>query len=164
MTTMGTDGSTNDPARELAELAEEIDEVERHAARTVELGRRGFVLAALVFVLVISLLLPWVGDLAGWQVLAGDGGAVPRLFAATIVGFGILASSVVLITRRWWLTWVCAIGGWFTCVDGMLAIWSQQSSGVSGYAGDGPGIGMVIALAAAIVMLILWMRTAWSRQ
>jgi hypothetical protein len=33
----------------------------------------------------------------------------------------------------------------------MLAIWSQQSSGVSGYAGDGPGIGMVIALAAAIV-------------
>jgi hypothetical protein len=148
---------------EMDELAAEIDQVGRSTARTVELGRRGFVIAVAVFVLLVAQLLPWVGGHAGWQVLAGQGGAIPRLFAATSTGFSVLASALALATRRWWLTWVCAVGGWFATVDGLLAIWSQQSSHSNGTVGGGPGAGMILALVMTIVLASQWMRTAWSR-
>jgi hypothetical protein len=52
---------------------------------------------------------------------------------------------------------VCALGGWFASVDGVLAIWSRQSS-------DGDlGIGLVVAWVAMVVIAIQWFRTAWSR-
>ncbi|MFB9689326.1 hypothetical protein [Amycolatopsis plumensis] len=149
---------------ELAELAAEIDEAGARASRTVELGRRGFTIAVFTFVLLICQILPWVGDHAGWQVLAGEGGGIPQLFAATSTGVGILASALALVTRRWWLSWVCAAGGWFASVDGLLAIWSQQSSHAPGSAGGGPGLGMVIAWIAMICLAVSWMRTAFSRS
>lgn len=149
---------------EVAELREEIDEVERAAARRIDPGTRGFLIALLVFVLIIALLLPWVGEHAGWQVLLGDGGPVPRLFAATSTGFGIGASALTLITKRWWLAWVCAVGSCIASVDGLLAVWSQQSSTVSGDPGAGPGVGMVIALIAMITLAVNWLRTAGSRE
>ena len=149
---------------EVAELAAEIDEVGEHASRTVELGRRGFTIAVFTFVLLICQILPWVGDHAGWQVLAGEGGGIPQLFAATSTGVGILASALALVTRRWWLSWVCAAGGWFASVDGLLAIWSQQSSHAPGAAGGGPGIGLIIAWIAMICLAVQWMRTAFSRS
>ncbi|SEF34033.1 hypothetical protein SAMN05421837_107176 [Amycolatopsis pretoriensis] len=149
---------------ELAELAAEIDEVGDRASRTVELGRRGFTIAVFTFVLLICLILPWVGDKAGWQVLAGEGGGIPQLFAATSTGVGIVASALALVTRRWWLAWVCAAGGWFASVDGLLAIWSQQSSHASGAAGGGPGYGLIIAWLAMICLAVSWMRTAFSRS
>jgi len=145
---------------DVAELAAEIDEVGERASRTVELGRRGFTIALFTFVLLICQLLPWVGDHAGWQVLAGEGGGIPQLFAATSTGVGILASALALVTRRWWLAWVCAAGGWFASVDGLLAIWSQQSTP----AGGGPGFGLVIAWIAMICLAVQWMRTAFSRS
>ncbi|NBH04019.1 hypothetical protein [Amycolatopsis sp. SID8362] len=148
---------------DLAELAAEIDEAGEHASRTVELGRRGFTIAVFSFVLLVCLILPWVGDHAGWQVLAGQGGGIPQLFAATSTAAGILASALALVTRRWWLAWVCAAGGWFASVDGLLAIWSQQSSHASGAAGGGPGIGLIIAWLAMICLAVQWMRTAFSR-
>ncbi|MEU7783405.1 hypothetical protein [Amycolatopsis sp. NPDC049159] len=149
---------------DLAELAAEIDEAGVNASRTVELGRRGFTIAVFSFVLLICLILPWVGDHAGWQVLAGEGGGIPQLFAATSTGVGILASALALVTRRWWLAWVCAAGGWFASVDGLLAIWSQQSSHASGAAGGGPGFGLIIAWIAMICLAVQWMRTAFSRS
>ncbi|SFQ33626.1 hypothetical protein SAMN05421810_106180 [Amycolatopsis arida] len=156
-------GSGDRASSDVDRLAADVDAVVSRAARTVELGRRGFVIAVATFALIVGLLLPWVGDVAGWQVLAGEGGAVPRLFAATSTAFGVIASALALATRRWWLTWVCAVGGWFASVDGVLAIWSQQSSPASGAPGAGPGIGMVLALVAMIVLAAQWMRTAWSR-
>jgi hypothetical protein len=144
-------------------LAEDVDQVVTKASRTVELGRRGFVIAVLVFVLLVGQLLPWVGDHVGWQVLLGQGGGIPQLFAVTSTGIGVLASALTLMTRRWWLSWVCAMGGWFASVDGLLAIWSQQSSVANGATGGGPGVGMVIALVAMILLAAQWMRTAWSR-
>ncbi|WP_199433609.1 Rv2732c family membrane protein [Qaidamihabitans albus] len=147
------------------ELAADVDAAVTKAVKTVELGRRGFVLAVVVFVLVVSLLLPWVDGHVGWQVLAGQADdAIPQLFAATSTGFGVLASVLALATRRWWLTWVCAVGGWFAFVDGLLAIWSQQSSSATGAAGSGPGLGMVIAVAGMAVLAVQWMRVAWSRN
>lgn len=145
------------------QLTETVDEIGRKVARTVELGRRGFVISVLVFVLLIGQILPWVGEKAGWQVLLGEGGAIPQLFAATSTVIGILASALTLATRRWWLTWVCAIGGWFSSVDGLLAVWSQQSAGANNATGGGPGIGLVVALVAIILLAANWMRTAFSR-
>ncbi|WP_435582772.1 Rv2732c family membrane protein [Amycolatopsis thermoflava] len=144
-------------------LGTDADEVVTKASRTVELGRRGFVIAVLVFVLLVGQLLPWVGPHVGWQVLLGQGGGIPQLFAVTSTVIGVLASALTLMTRRWWLSWVCAMGGWFASVDGLLAIWSQQSSVANGATGRGPGIGMVIALVAIILLAAQWMRTAWSR-
>ncbi|MBA0125685.1 hypothetical protein H0B56_09055 [Haloechinothrix sp. YIM 98757] len=149
---------------EVAELREEIEQVERSAARTVELGRRGFGIAVLVFVLIVAVLLPWVDGDPGWRALAGESGIVPRLFATTTVVFGIVISALTLVVRRWWMAWVCAIGGWVMFVDGLLAIWSQQSTAAPGVAGNGPGVGMVLALITAVILAINWMRVAGSRQ
>ncbi|MEC3973995.1 Rv2732c family membrane protein [Amycolatopsis sp. H20-H5] len=145
------------------QLAAEINEVGARASKTVELGRRGFTIAVLTFVLLVAQILPWVGDHAGWQVLLGQGGGIPQLFAATSTGIGVVASALALASRRWWLAWVCAAGGWFATVDGLLSIWSQQSSHAGGAVGAGPGYGMVIAWVAMIVLAVNWMRTAFSR-
>lgn len=157
-------GEQDSERNDVAGLREEIDEVERSAARMIEPGTRGFVIAVLVFLLMITQLLPWVGESAGWQVLVyGEDGAIPRLFAATSAGFGIGASALALITRRWWLAWVCALGSCVASVDGVLAIWSQQSSSAPGQPGAGPGLGMILALVVVIVLAANWLRTAWSR-
>ncbi|WP_024877170.1 hypothetical protein [Saccharomonospora piscinae] len=158
----GRDTDRGDP--ELGELAADVDATLGRAVKTVEFGRRGFVIALIVFALVVGLVLPWVDGHAGWQALLGEAGAIPQLFAATSIGFGVLGSALALATRRWWLTWVCAIGGWFAFVDGILAVWSQQSSGISGVPGDGPGIGLVVAAAAMALLAIQWMKLAWSRS
>jgi hypothetical protein len=142
-------------------LREEIDEVGRRAARTVELGGRAVVVAVAVFVLLVGLILPWMNGSSGLAVLVGEetgkASMVPRLFAATAVLFGVLASVLTLMTRRWVLAWVGAAGGWFASVDGMLAIWSRQSSGTD------LGIGLIIAETAMVTIAILWFRTAASR-
>jgi hypothetical protein len=142
-------------------LRDEIDAVERKAIRTVELGGRAVVISVAVMVLLIGLLLPWLNGASGWQVLLGQvegkAGVVPRLFAATATGFGVLGSMIALVTRRWGMTWICALGGWFASVDGMFAIWSRQSSGIT------PGIGLIIAEVAMVVIAVCWFRSAWSR-
>ncbi|MFC4004618.1 hypothetical protein ACFS2C_24955 [Prauserella oleivorans] len=148
---------------DLDELGADVDAAVDGAVRTVEFGRRGFGIALAVFGAVLGLVLPWAGGHAGWEVLAGEGDAIPRLFAATSSGFGILASALALTTRRWWLTWVCSLGCWVAAVDGLLAIWSQQSSSASGHPGAGPGIGMVIAFVCMVVLGVQWVRVAWSR-
>ena len=143
-------------------LREQINAVERRAVRTVDMGARAMVVSAAVLVLLVALLLPYVDDANGWQVLLGEvegkAGVVPRLFAATSAGFGVLASMIALATRLWALTWVCAIGGWFATVDGMLAIWSRQSTPDAS-----PGIGLILAGASMVVIATCWFRTAWSR-
>lgn len=151
---------------DLRALRREIDEVERRTARTVELGPRAITIAIAVFALIVGHILPWMSGANGLEVLLGEhdaigkASAVPRLFAATSAGFGILASALTLITRRWWLTWVCALGGWFASVDGVLAIWSRQSAPNH----TGPGLGLIIAEIATIAVAAQWFRTAWSRS
>jgi uncharacterized membrane protein len=152
---------------ELANLRQEIDDVERRTVRSVELGGRAVIISIAVFVLIIGHVLPWMHGANGLDVLLGRGDAtgkasmVPRLFAATSAGIGIFGSALALITRRWWLAWACALGGWFASVDGILAIWSRQSS--AGQGASGPGIGLIIAELAMIVIAVNWFRTAWSR-
>ncbi|WP_020657785.1 membrane protein [Amycolatopsis benzoatilytica] len=151
------------PAEVERQLGEEIDSVGRVWSRTIELGRRGFTISVLIFVLLIMQLLPWAEGRAGWETLAGHAGGVPQLFAATSTGIGVFVGAVALVSRRWWIAWCAALGGWFASVDGLLAIWSQQSAHASGAVGGGPGIGMIVAWIATIVLATMWMRTAFSR-
>jgi hypothetical protein len=127
----------------------------------VDLGGRALVISIAVFVLLVGLVLPWMNGSSGLEVLigaeTGKASMVPRLFSLTSVLFGVLASALTLITRRWFFAWVGAAGGWFACVDGVLAIWSRQSSGSS------PGIGLIIAVVAMVTIAIQWFRTAASR-
>ena len=171
MRTVSEDGNQpNHPGDEedarLNRLAADVDQVVRKASRTVEFGMRGFAIALTVFALLVAELLPWVDGYAGWQILLGEAGTltIPRLFAVTSIGIGVVASALALLTRRWWLTWVCAIGGWFAAVDGVLAVWSQQSAGIREGTGGGPGIGLIIALIVMILLAAQWMRMAWSRS
>ena len=152
---------------DFGQLRNEIDEVERQTVRTVDLGPRALTIAVSVFVLIIGHVLPWMSGANGLDVLFGHHDAigkasmVPRLFAGTSLCFGILCSALALMTRRWALAWVCALGGWFASVDGVLAIWSRQSS--AGAGASGPGIGLVIAEVAMILIAAQWLRMAWSR-
>ncbi|OLR95201.1 Rv2732c family membrane protein [Actinokineospora bangkokensis] len=164
-----------DPGKAYEQLRADVEARGTATVRTVDLGVRALVIAVAVFALIVGLVLPWVhtpgGDALGFEILFGFGPAeqlgvlsVPRLFAFTSTLFGILASALALNTRRWGMTWIAAIGGWFAAVDGLLAIWTEQSLVRGTTPGPGAGLGMVIAEAAMVVLAILWFRTAWSRD
>lgn len=150
---------------EAAALRDEIDSVERTALRTVDPGAHAVVIAAAVMLLLIAALLPWIGGSSGWEVLRGttepalDVGLLPRLFAAVAIGFGVVLSLLTLLTRRWGLVWVSALGCAYCVVDGIWAIWSRQTTD-----GPGPGVGMVLAVLAVVVLASQWLRLAWSRS
>ncbi|MFD6794446.1 MULTISPECIES: Rv2732c family membrane protein [Prauserella salsuginis group] len=151
-----------DPAVE--ELGADVDATLSKAEKTIEPGRSGFTIAVVVFVALIAILLPWAGGEPGWRMFAGEGGAIPLLFVSTSALFAVLASAAALVTRRWWLSWICTVGCWVSSVDGLLAIWSQQSSPVSGHAGTGPGAGMIVMWICVVVLAVQWTRLAWSRS
>lgn len=153
-----------DPNR-MEELRAEIDGVERAALRRVDPGSRALVIAGAIMVLLLATLLPWVGDASGWEVLRGTAdpaekiGLLPRLFAAVALGFGVGLSALALVTRRWGLVWASALGCGYCVLDGVWAIWSRQTAH-----GAGPGVGLIMAVLAVLVLAICWFRLAVSRR
>lgn len=160
-----TDGRGEGRGDDSQALRDEIDSIERTALRTVDPGARGVVIAGAVMLLLVAALLPWIGPATGWDVLRGttapglDVGVLPRLFAAVVLGFGVVLSVLALLTCRWGLVWASALGCAYCVVDGMWAIWSRQTTD-----GPGPGIGMVLAVLAVLVLAAQWLRLAWSRN
>ena len=77
------------------------------------------------------------------------------------MGFGVLGSAVALATRQWALAFACAIGCGFSVVNGVWAIWSRQVNVPHG--GSGPGIGLVVAVLAMVVLAACWVRIAGRR-
>lgn len=138
---------------------------EREGLRRVDPGKRAVVIAAAMFVLVVSALLPWVGSAVGWQVLTGQAdpalevGLLPRLFAINAVVVGIGLSTLALVTRRWVLVFLAALPGAVVTFEGLIAIWSRQTSESAG-----PGIGLLIAVVCMLVLSVQWIRTAWSQS
>lgn len=148
---------------ELAALDAQLADVERTVERRIDSGATALGVSVGVLALVGSLLLPWSGSAQGWEVLGGveSFGLLPRLFAFTAVGFGVVGSTLALATRWWALAWVCAVGCGFSVVDGVWAIWSRQVGVPSG--GEGPAIGLVLAVLAVLLLAVCWVRIALRR-
>jgi hypothetical protein len=160
--------SQNEPGRgEFDAFRDDIDAAERRIAREIEPGARALVVAILVFVLIGSFALPHTGDVRGWDVLFATRGAgkaaiaLPsRVFGWLALVFGVGFSMLALLTRRWALAWIALAGSAVASAAGLLAVWSRQTV-ASGH--PGPGIGLVVAWIAIILLTFHWARVVWSR-
>jgi hypothetical protein len=146
---------------------EDIEAAERRIAGEIEPGARALVVAILVFVLIGSFVLPHTGAVRGWDVLFSthDAGkaaiALPsRIFCWLALVFGVGFSMLALLTRRWALAWVALAGSAVASAAGLLAIWSRQTV-AAGH--PGPGIGLIVAWIAIILLTFHWARVVWSR-
>jgi hypothetical protein len=145
----------------------DLEAAERRVAGEIDPGTRGFVVAILVFVLLVSFLLPHTGGARGIDVLMGDdkaiGAAVAlphRLFCWFALVFGVGFSMLALLTRRWTLAWIALAGTAVSIPLGMLSVWSRQTV-AAGH--PGPGAGLLLGWAAVILLTFHWARVVWTR-
>lgn len=142
------------------ETRAEIDDAGRAAVRRIDPGPRAMLIAVAVVAAVAALLLPWVAGAPGWEILAGgESGPLPTLFAITLTTFAIVVSAAALLTRLWALAWLAAFGCGVSSVNGMWAIWSQQTG-----TGGGPGFGLVLGVLAVVVLTFVWAGAALRRD
>jgi hypothetical protein len=149
---------------ELMALDAELNRRGRRIERQIDPGPTALGVAIAILVLIVALILPWTGATHGWQVFAGLEprlGVLPRLFAFTSLGFGLVVSALALATRWWALAWLAAVGCGISVVTGVWAIWSRQVAVTAG--GTGPGIGLVVAVLAVVVLAVCWVRIAGRR-
>ena len=145
----------------------DLEAAERRVAGEIEPGARALVVAILVFVLVVSFILPHTGAARGVDVLMGDdkaisvGIALPsRIFSWLSLVFGIGFSMLALITRRWTLAWIALAGTAVACAIGMLAVWSRQTAAQGQ---PGPGVGLIVGWITVILLTFHWARVVWTR-
>lgn len=144
----------------------DLEAAERRVAGEIDPGLRALVVAILVFVLLVSFLLPHTGDAKGIDVLMGDdkaiaaGIALPsRLFCWFALVFGVGFSMLALLTRRWTVAWFALAGSALGSAFGMLAVWSRQTA--FGY--PGPGIGLILGWVTVLLLAFHWARVVWTR-
>jgi hypothetical protein len=149
------------------EFKGDIEAAERRIAREIDPGARALVIAICVFVLLLTFILPHTGDAKGWDVLVGDdvairnGIALPsRVFIWLILVFSVGFSMLALLTRRWALAWIALAGSTVASLLGLLAVWSRQTAPEPH---PGPGVGLIVAWIAVIVLTINWARAVWAR-
>jgi hypothetical protein len=149
------------------EFKGDIEDAERRVAREIDPGARALVVATLVFVILATFVLPHTGHARGFDVLVGDDAAVKeaialpsRVFTWLTLVFSVGFSILALITRRWGVAWVALAGSAVACPIGMLAVWSRQTVA---HGHPGPGIGLIVAWIAVILLTFHWARVVWSR-
>jgi len=149
------------------EFKGDIEAAERRVAGEIDPGARALVLAIAVFVLLLSFVLPHTGSARGWDVLAGndttisEGISLPsRVFVWLALVFSVGFSMLALLTRRWAVAWVALAGSTVASFAGLLAVWSRQTAPSPH---PGPGIGLIIAWIAVIVLTFHWARVVWAR-
>jgi hypothetical protein len=146
---------------------DDIEDAERRVAGEIDPGSRALVVAILVFVILASFVLPHTGGAKGIDVLAGDDAAIQaaialpsRVFVWLVLVFSVGFSILALLTRRWAVAWIALAGSAIACPLGMLAVWSRQTVAESH---PGPGIGLIVAWIAVILLTFHWARVVWSR-
>lgn len=156
--------SRGEVPEELRELDAELAGLPERIERRFDPGVRALVVAVGVLALIGSVLLPWVGGSPGWQVFAGlaDYGPLPRLFTYTLLAFGVLGSALALLTRRWVVAFVCAVGCGISTVNGIWAIWSRQIGAHSGL--PPPQVGLVLGAIGVLVLTFTWAGVALQRS
>jgi hypothetical protein len=145
----------------------DIEAAERRVAREIDPGPRALVIAIGVFVLLLSFVLPHTGGAKGIDVLIGSDAAIragislpSRVFTWLALVFGVGFSMLALLTRRWALAWIALAGSTVASLIGLLAVWSRQTAPAT-Y--PGPGIGLIVAWFAVIVVSYHWARAVWVR-
>lgn len=145
----------------------DLEAAERRVAGEIEPGARALVVSILVFVLLVSLLLPHTGGARGIDVLMGNdkaisvGIALPsRVFSWLALVFGVGFSMLALLTRRWVLAWIALAGSGLASAVGMLAVWSRQTA-THGH--PGPGIGLILGWITVFLLTFHWARVVWTR-
>lgn len=145
----------------------DLEAAERRVAGEIDPGRRAVVVAILVFVLVLSFILPHTGAVRGVDVLMGNEAALAqrialpsRVFCWFALIFGVGFSMLALTTRRWTLAWIALAGTALAGAFGMLAVWSRQTV-ATGH--SGPGIGLILGWATVILLAFHWARVVWTR-
>ena len=166
------------PASDFDAYRTDLEAAERRVAGEIDPGARGFVVAILVFVLLVSFILPHAGAARGIDVLVFDDKAVSvgiglpsRVFSWMSLVFGVGFSMLALITRRWALAFVALAGSALASATGLLAIWSRQTAklpnanGITRTIADhpGPGIGLLLAWLTVIILTFHWARVVWTR-
>ena len=149
------------------EFKGDIEAAERRVAREIDPGARALVIAIGVFVLLLSFVLPHTGGARGLDALIGseaairDGVTLPsRVFVWLALVFGVGFSMLALLTRRWALAWIALAGSTVASLLGLLAVWSRQTA-PEPY--PGPGIGLIVAWLAVVVVTFNWARAVWAR-
>ncbi|MEV0946372.1 hypothetical protein [Rhodococcus sp. NPDC049939] len=166
----GTDDKKpRDESDPIDSYRKDFDAAEKKVAGEIDPGARALVVAVAVVILLGSMTLPHSGIANGWEVLVNSSEArteaiaLPsRLFVGFAVVFGVVASMLALITRRWVLAWTALAGTGVSIVLGMLAIWSRQTP-PPGVVASGPGIGLIIGWLTVIVLTFHWLKVVWSR-
>src|SRR3954463_7948795 len=145
----------------------DIEDAERRVAREIDPGARALVVAILVFVILLTFVLPHTGTARGLDVLIGSDASVreavalpSKVFTWLVLVFSVGFSMLALLTRRWGLAWVALAGSAVACPIGMLAVWSRQTVA---HPHPGPGYGLIIAWIAVILLTFHWARVVWSR-
>lgn len=145
----------------------DLEAAERRVAGEIEPGARAVVVAILVFILVVTFILPQAGPARGVDVLMGDdkaiaaGVALPhRVFCWLTLVFGVGFSMLALLTRRWTLAWIALAGSAVASALGLLAVWSRQTA-TAGQAG--PGIGLILGWITVALLAFHWARVVWTR-
>ncbi|MCB0949077.1 MAG: hypothetical protein KDB44_07325 [Mycobacterium sp.] len=152
---------------EFEDFKGDLEAAERRVAREIDPGPRALVIAILVFVLLVTFVLPHTGGARGLDVLIGsqaavdNGTALPsRVFTWIVLVFSIGFSMLALLTRRWALAWIALAGSAVASFLGLLAVWSRQTA-LEPY--PGPGVGLVLAWLAVIVLAYNWARVVLTR-
>ena len=145
----------------------DLEAAERRVAGEIDPGARALVVAILVFVLVLTFILPHTGGARCVNVLMGDDTAIgvgislpSRLFSLFALVFGVGFSMLALLTRRWTLAWIALAGSALGSALGMLAVWSRQTAAPGN---PGPGIGLIVAWLALLLLTFHWARVVWTR-
>lgn len=150
----------------------ELKKAERKVAGEIDPGLRGVVVAGAVLLAMLSFILPHTGSASGIDVLTSSVAAdaeriaIPsRVFVYLLLIFGIGASALALLTRRWVLAWIALCGCAVACVAGLLAWWSRNTPGVGGIAPpSGVGVGLILGWLAVFVLTFHWARLVWARS
>ena len=153
----------------------DLEAAERKVAGEIDPGARALVVAILVFVLIVSFILPHAGAARGIDVVMGDNTAIgvgialpSRVFCWLALVFGVGFSGLALLTRRWALAWVALAGSTGASLTGLLAVWSRQTATVGHASGPGithpgPGYGLILAWITIILLAFHWARVVWTR-
>ncbi|WP_083584073.1 hypothetical protein [Corynebacterium sp. NML130628] len=126
----------------------------------MELGPARWVLGAASIVWIIALFLPFVGDVAGWQVLTLGEGARnvdTKVTEYVFVWLGFLGvgvfTSIVVAARRFGVATVAWMISTVGLVSSLLAVWLRKSStGVAEQFSHGPAFYLEVVAVLVVVL------------